>query len=263
MPFQSTLPARGATAGGGVFRRALVISIHAPRTGSDCLKTQRRNWRKNFNPRSPHGERRKVTPVIDMVQNFNPRSPHGERQTRLDGHDRAIQFQSTLPARGATTPPRPRCRCCCHFNPRSPHGERQSITVTIAVEIHISTHAPRTGSDRPPCPPTTAIAHFNPRSPHGERLAMMYANGATQAISIHAPRTESDCIRRTKYRKRGISIHAPRTGSDLRIPPTRFPRAHFNPRSPHGERLPCACLRCKRHPISIHAPRTGSDGAPS
>ena len=44
---------------------------------------------------------------------------------------------------------------------------------------------------------------------------MMYANGATQAISIHAPRTESDCIRRTKYRKRGISIHAPRTGSDL------------------------------------------------
>ena len=88
---------------------------------------------------------------------------------------------------------------------------------------------------------------------------MMYANGATQAISIHAPRTESDCIRRTKYRKRGISIHAPPHGERLaNTANTLSARAfqstlpargatsralvydasviHFNPRSPHGER---------------------------
>ena len=124
--FQSTLPARGATVPAACASASTAgISIHAPRTGSDCRGTKR----------------------FIRLCHFNPRSPHGERQTRLDGHDRAIQFQSTLPARGASTPPRPRCRCCCHFNPRSPHGERQSITVTIAVEIHISTHAPRTGSD--------------------------------------------------------------------------------------------------------------------
>ena len=61
----------------------LLISIHAPRTGSDG------RWK--------------------MIQGryyyFNPRSPHGERQSpgRTPGgsHDR---FQSTLPARGATLP---------------------------------------------------------------------------------------------------------------------------------------------------------------
>ena len=33
--FQSTLPARGATIGGTAFRTNSIISIHAPRTGSD------------------------------------------------------------------------------------------------------------------------------------------------------------------------------------------------------------------------------------
>ena len=39
--FQSTLPARGATRVNRVIRAGYVISIHAPRTGSD---TARRSW---------------------------------------------------------------------------------------------------------------------------------------------------------------------------------------------------------------------------
>ena len=100
--FQSTLPARGATRCAAAIQSAADfnprsphgerqinpatmngsqgISIHAPRTGSDtCGK--RRNARVDY---------------------FNPRSPHGERlffqQNRFD----FVQFQSTLPARGAT-----------------------------------------------------------------------------------------------------------------------------------------------------------------
>ena len=57
----------------------------------------------NFNPRSPHGER----PVLVVSHrgglNFNPRSPHGERQNRYQVGDIIQIFQSTLPARGATT----------------------------------------------------------------------------------------------------------------------------------------------------------------
>ena len=56
-------------------------------------------------------------------------------------------FQSTLPARG----PSPVCciACCAiHFNPRSPHGERLAARSVMY-------HAPQ---------------YFNPRSPHGERL---------------------------------------------------------------------------------------------
>ena len=78
-PFQSTLPARGATdevLPGDTFR---VISIHAPREGSDDL------WRANnatlgisiHAPRegSDRGGGTRHCPCYD----FNPRSPRGER----------------------------------------------------------------------------------------------------------------------------------------------------------------------------------------
>ena len=78
-------------------------------------------------------------------------------------------------------------------------------------------------------------------------------------ISIHAPRTGSDRERRRENRQPDISIHAPRTGSDNASRLHRRQGAHFNPRSPHGERrvgIP-TCNTDKK--ISIHAPRTGSD----
>ena len=56
--FQSTLPARGATIGLQPRQRIAVISIHAPRTGSD---------------------RRQVAGNLLPGEDFNPRSPHGER----------------------------------------------------------------------------------------------------------------------------------------------------------------------------------------
>ena len=101
------------------------ISIHAPRTGSDRAAKRHDEHRNNFNPRSPHGERRGsrgnprfkesisihaprtgsdvgLQSVRSWAGNFNPRSPHGERQRlRSTSADIGI-FQSTLPARGAT-----------------------------------------------------------------------------------------------------------------------------------------------------------------
>ena len=57
--FQSTLPARGATDALTAQRiEAKDISIHAPRTGSDSEPTVVEKCVQNFNPRSPHGERR-------------------------------------------------------------------------------------------------------------------------------------------------------------------------------------------------------------
>ncbi len=77
--FQSTLPARGATATSGAGTQTKEISIHAPRTGSDGGVSEHHRAPLNFNPRSPHGER--LLCVYDKSQNinFNPRSPHGER----------------------------------------------------------------------------------------------------------------------------------------------------------------------------------------
>ena len=101
-------------------------------------------------------------------------------------------------------------------------------------------------------------------------------------ISIHAPRTGSDpCPPYPDNQQWQISIHAPRTGSDVICYTTKPVETHFNPRSPHGERLNCfryrpcidtfqstlpargatdACFACAHSiRISIHAPRTGSD----
>ena len=126
-----------------------MISIHAPREGSDNRRRMQGQGACHFNPRSPRGERRDRLNTLQSVTraNFNPRSPRGERLTvpncypvalRIsihaprEGSDsntckeviNDLKFQSTLPARGATI-----------------KGLR-----TLYI-IHISIHAPREGSD--------------------------------------------------------------------------------------------------------------------
>ena len=150
--------------------RTFPISIHAPRTGSDQAWRWRCWTRKNFNPRSPHGERLFLTLSCQA----------------------AYTFQSTLPARGATAYLRRSRHPRLHFNPRSPHGERHCPERFAWLLDDISIHAPRTGSDRAfsfrtlwrmafqstlPARGATRDSellcniglHFNPRSPHGER----------------------------------------------------------------------------------------------
>ena len=79
--FQSTLPARGATPNLRWWKSAYKISIHAPRTGSDERKNAIWDELCNFNPRSPHGERRACSARKQAIgYHFNPRSPHGERR---------------------------------------------------------------------------------------------------------------------------------------------------------------------------------------
>ena len=104
---------------------SVMISIHAPRTGSDRTKRRKNHCLTDFNPRSPHGERRKSWCSISAVlPYFNPRSPHGERPEARLVLLGVQGFQSTLPARGATDAEMPVLRMG-----------------------NISIHAPRTGSD--------------------------------------------------------------------------------------------------------------------
>ena len=57
-PFLSTLPARGATYFLPRCFLCTIISIHAPRKGSDAADRRRGDAVQNFYPRSPQGERR-------------------------------------------------------------------------------------------------------------------------------------------------------------------------------------------------------------
>ena len=146
--FQPTLPARGATCFPKCTDTDSAISIHAPRTGSDAYewqcfdfvqisihapRTGSDRWRclprlarTDFNPRSPHGERRQARrhprrPALisihaprtgsDGISGACPFSCicisiHAPRTgSDLRGEQSALgspEFQSTLPARGAT-----------------------------------------------------------------------------------------------------------------------------------------------------------------
>ena len=105
--FQSTLPARGATVSNGREHGLFIISIHAPRTGSDATCGERFAW-------------------MQKISIHAPRTGSDEHagMMRVSGW----KFQSTLPARGATREARGSRPNRQDFNPRSPHGERPHLT---------------------------------------------------------------------------------------------------------------------------------------
>ena len=126
--FQSTHPARGATRGSPGYRIfPSSISIHAPREGCDRPPLQRPRARFYFNPRTPRGVRRHAWPPAlrrcnlyfnprtprgvrrrwrastPLRANFNPRTPRGVRLRSTSVLMAPAVFQSTHPARGATS----------------------------------------------------------------------------------------------------------------------------------------------------------------
>ena len=146
-------PRAGSDPGMGTAGDFGIISIHAPRAGSDDHMRCNGTIPTNFNPRSPCGERR-----VNLPQPFTA----------------AIQFQSTLPVRGATFSVDCSANTSGNFNPRSPCGERQSATALSLSTRGISIHAPRAGSDKSVC----------------------FGGSLYLSISIHAPRAGSDLMRR-------------------------------------------------------------------
>ena len=80
-----------------------VISIHAPRTGSDWIASFLKTLPKNFNPRSPHGERHGVSDKQVAYATISIHAPRTGSDERANDLDYIVEvFQSTLPARGAT-----------------------------------------------------------------------------------------------------------------------------------------------------------------
>ena len=122
--FQSTLPARGATRWFGRSPKQNSISIHAPRTGSDSYSNFAYARCKNFNPRSPHGERRFRPEPVAPTQDISIHAPRTGSDENKRKRRTAGKFQSTLPARGATPSTAQWRQASRNFNPRSPHGER-------------------------------------------------------------------------------------------------------------------------------------------
>ena len=193
-PFQSTLPVGGATRAAS--RTTGGRRDFNPRSpwGERLSSCRQRLISANFNPRSPWGERPGCAARRADNRNFNPRSPWGERLIRLIN----VQWPT-------------------YFNPRSPWGERL-LTFMLSASLTIFQSTLPVGgatSDMPDTPigvlfqSTLPVGgatnrwrrnhgthnHFNPRSPWGERLLGAVAPEVPPAISIHAPRGGSDAGR--------------------------------------------------------------------
>ena len=173
-PFQSTLPVGGATRDKLSTLKDRVISIHAPRGGSDSKNRIRAADQQYFNPRSPWGERQPRRSALLISQAFQSTLPVGGATGPATIQGLLRRFQSTLPVGGATPFVEHSDEAAEHFNPRSPWGERLSDRALRA-----------------------RISNFNPRSPWGERLSPARLRSSTARISIHAPRGGSDCDTRS------------------------------------------------------------------
>ncbi len=236
--FQSTLPVWGATAVSGTFGQLMIISIHAPRVGSDQSSFTKRARERNFNPRSPCGERLVASRQAAKASLFQSTLPVWGATSKFDFYNPLFAFQSTLPVWGATAEniykkednhisihaPRVGSDFSAHngdlikldFNPRSPCGERHLSAGAGGMSGFISIHAPRVGSDRGLSEGQEDSWYFNPRSPCGERLHHHQPGRKQGLISIHAPRVGSDRFGYLRCAQAcEISIHAPRVGSDL------------------------------------------------
>ena len=168
-----------------------VISIHAPREGSDSWRMRSPPGSRNFYPRSPRGERQPRSACRGCHGYFYPRSPRGERHVR------------NIPATAIV-----------YFYPRSPRGERPlwdlRLTRTIlflstlpargATSVFLkhlqpvqflSTLPARGATLRPRCFGGDCV-YFYPRSPRGERPGTYGDAADAFYISIHAPREGSD-----------------------------------------------------------------------
>ena len=174
-------------------RRSIAISIHAPREGSDRRTGTKRKLSFYFNPRSPWRERLNGEKIAKYNSDFNPRSPWRERHDYMDLCLHLLQFQSTLPVKGATLNSISTAFVLCI----SIHAPREGSDLLgfSCRQIHlISIHAPREGSDGTFPFFVDLIWDFNPRSPWRERPKTFNDKEYTLYISIHAPREGSDNV---------------------------------------------------------------------
>ena len=147
------------------------------------------------------------------------------------------EFQSTLPARGATRISAGLLSSAQNFNPRSPHGERLATYWETLKESTFQSTLPARGATTLAFQRYEGGQNFNPRSPHGERPQSTAPRSKGDYFNPRSPHGERRRRGKLQRRYNIISIHAPRTGSDCAVCAHADALPDFNPRSPHGERL--------------------------
>ena len=190
----------------------------SPARGTTAKRIPRFLWRLNFNPRPPHGGRRKNDASITPTAKISIHVPRTGDDDRRKAHCPRNQY----------------------FNPRPPHGGRLFNCRPCRASDVISIHVPRTGDDFASSSGLSFSLLFQSTSPArgttGYSMKKLTVNqfqstspvrGTTIGgkrivlginISIHVPRTGDDKSRGVAFTDNLIiSIHIPRTGDDTRI----------------------------------------------
>ena len=167
--FQSTPPARGATASTESSCQRQPISIHAPREGGDThAGTLSRLW-PYFNPRPPrggrlHGRARRAKDIL----HFNPRPPRGGRPYKTFDDLRKKQISIHAPREGGDTTP-PYAAKAAKISIHAPREGGDVFMAALLTSLGISIHAPREGGDDLTGCDMEVCLYFNPRPPRGGR----------------------------------------------------------------------------------------------
>ena len=153
-----------------------------------------------------------------LTWDFNPRPPRGGRLFPPRDWSRDAEFQSTPPARGATT-----------------------LKPAIFIASIFQSTPPARGATRESALSPLALRFQSTPPARGATVAV---DGGVQVIliSIHAPREGGDRASGAHELRLQISIHAPREGGDCAAWGRPAVPRHFNPRPPRGGRLGCTIL---------------------
>ena len=140
-------PREGSYPGDADFAPIHPISIHAPREGSDTPPSETGPDGTGISIHAPRegsdtGRQRRKGPAVQFLSTLPAR---GATRT-LQRTSASWTFLSTLPARGATGSAVGQSLFGAHFYPRSPRGERREMAMDYRVRNPISIHAPREGS---------------------------------------------------------------------------------------------------------------------
>ena len=176
-------------------------------------------------------------------------------QATSQGH----RFQSTPPARGATTPTSGNDWSRIFQSTPPARGATCWRRGCGAIRPMISIHAPREGGDCSAAATRCSHVYFNPRPPRGGRRVVRAQLGVADEFQSTPPARGATAVFLNWVIFLSISIHATREGGDVWVHPEGRFAVVISIHAPRegGDASRLAELRGLL--ISIHAPREGGD----
>ena len=146
--FNSRTPGGVRRGAAGDRRRAVQVSIHAPREGCDGEPQAAVHRRSNVSIHAPReGCDSSTLAYICVVDRFQFTHPGRGATSSIGSVSPDAQFQFTHPGRGATERTARHTRLPLSFNSRTPGGVRRRGARPDPALPQVSIHAPREGCD--------------------------------------------------------------------------------------------------------------------